>query len=82
MLGEDHSLAKDFPDYKGVIARLVETDHEFAKDTTKYNELDKEIRMLELDDAPISDEDMQQKKLDRAALKDVLYNKMAEAGKS
>ena len=82
MLGEDHSLSEDFPEYKDTISRLVEKDHDFSRDTTKYNELDKQIRMLELDDAPISDEDMQQKKLDRAALKDVLYNQLVEAGKS
>ena len=81
MLGEDHSLVHEFPDYEERIASLVASDEEFAADTKHYNALDKEIRQLELDGAPISDEAMHQKKHDRAVLKDSLYQRLMEAGK-
>ncbi len=43
MLGEDHCLTNEFPEYKDIIARLTESDEDFARDTNQYNELDKEI---------------------------------------
>ena len=80
MLGEDHSLEHDFPEHKEAIARLVKADEQFARDAVQYNALDKEIRNLELNGAPISDEEMHQKKHDRAVLKDALYERLLEAG--
>lgn len=80
MLGEDHSLPKEFPEYKDAIAQLVKIDESFAGDANRYNKLDKEIRELELNGAPISDEEMHQKKFERAELKDLLYQRLAEAG--
>lgn len=73
MLGEDHSLIVDFPEYKDVIAQLIESDKQFADNAMRYHSLDKEIRELELSNAPIDDEDMHQLKHDRAVLKDKLY---------
>jgi len=52
MLGEDHSLTNDFPQYLNTIAELNKSDTEFAKKADKYDKLDKEIRVLELKDAP------------------------------
>ena len=52
MLGEDHSLTNDFPQYLNTIAELNKSDTEFAKKADKYDKLDKEIRTLELKDAP------------------------------
>jgi len=82
MLGEDHSLANEFPQYMSSIVRLVASDTSFAKDTEQYNALDTEIRKLELQGAPISDEDMHQKKHDRAVLKDSLYQRLVDASES
>ncbi len=81
MLGEDHSLASEFPQYHSTIVRLVSSDSLFARDTEQYNALDREIRKLELQGAPISDEDMHQKKHDRSVLKDSLYQRLVDAGK-
>lgn len=33
MLGENHSLANEFPEYQDSIAELTESDEVFAKDT-------------------------------------------------
>lgn len=80
MLGEDHSLTNEFPEYEEVIAQLADSDKQFASDTNKYNELDEEIRQLELDGTPISDEAMSRKKHERAVLKDSLYQRLVQAG--
>ena len=80
MLGEDHSLAHEFPAYRDTIARLIENDPDFAKDAKQYHSLDREIRELELNGAPISDDEMLHKKHDRAVLKDSLYERLVAAG--
>ncbi|MEM6883523.1 MAG: YdcH family protein [Verrucomicrobiota bacterium] len=80
MLGEDHSLLNEFPEHKERIHQLVADDSNFAQDTKRYNELDKEIRVLELRDAPIDDAEMHQLKHDRAELKDSLYQRLQAAG--
>ena len=81
MLGENHSLANEFPEYQDILARHTESDEVFAKDTKHYNALDKEIRVLELNDAPIDDETMHQLKHERALLKDSLYQRLVDAKK-
>lgn len=76
MLGEIHSLVNDFPQYQERISRLIESDATFASDNKRYTALDKEIRTLELNGAPIEDESMHQLKLDRAELKDFLFKRI------
>lgn len=77
MLGEDHSLVNEFPEYKEAIAKLAASDTLFAEDAQRYNELDQEIRELELNQAPIADGAMHQLKHERSALKDSLYRRLA-----
>ncbi|MFV7770495.1 YdcH family protein [Shewanella marisflavi] len=79
MLGENHSLVNDFPDYQDLILKLTESDEGFATDNKKYSALDKEIRTLELNDAPIDDSAMNQLKHERAELKDALYQRLLAA---
>ncbi|GAC33640.1 YdcH family protein [Paraglaciecola polaris] len=76
MLGENHSLNSDFPEYRETISALTTSDKQFAEKAKKYNDLDKEVRILELKDAPIDDEAMHQMKHDRAILKDLLYQRL------
>lgn len=73
MLGEDHSLINEFPEHQATIVELSKVDPTFAEATKQYNALDKEIRELELNGAPIDDDAMNQLKHDRAELKDVLF---------
>ncbi len=79
MLGEKHSLVHDFPNFKDVISQLTKTDYQFAEDTSRYDALDKEIRVLEVNNAPIDDDAMHQLKHHRAALKDTLYERIRTA---
>jgi len=81
MLGENHALVKEFPEYQDIITKLTESDEVFAKDTKDYNALDKEIRVLELNGAPIDDEAMHLLKHKRAILKDALYLRLVAAKK-
>ncbi len=76
MLGEDHSLLHEFPQYEAAISRLMSSDATFAADTKHYNALDKEIRTLELRGGPIEDNAMNRLKLERAGLKDSLYHRL------
>lgn len=80
MLGEDHSLLHEFPQYEKAIARLIASDEAFANDTKHYNALDKEIRTLELRGGPIEDLEMNRLKLERAGLKDSLYHRLMQHG--
>ena len=79
MLGEDHSLVNDFPQFLDVITRLLESDAEFVAANKRYTAQDKEIRTLELRGSPIEDQAMQQLKHDRAELKDQLYQQLVAA---
>ncbi len=79
MLGEVHSLLNDFPEHKIVIESLIASDERFLQENKRYTALDKEIRTLELRDAPIGDDAMHQLKHDRAELKDALYKRIIAA---
>ncbi|MBR9866612.1 MAG: DUF465 domain-containing protein [Oceanospirillales bacterium] len=76
MLGEEHSLAHDFPDYEELIAELIQSDERFAKDNHYYQSLDKQIRVLELNNSPIDDLEMHKLKHERTELKDSLYQRL------
>lgn len=58
MLGEDHSLYAEFPKLRATIDSLIQADESFKNDADTYNELDANIRKLELSGSPISDTDM------------------------
>ncbi|BCL68616.1 conserved hypothetical protein [Vibrio nigripulchritudo MADA3029] len=79
MLGEDHSLIVDFPELETEIQKLMQSDTEFAQENKKYTQLDKEIRSLELRNAPIDDDEMHRMKSERAFLKDALYKKLTSS---
>lgn len=78
MLGEEHTLAHDFPDLQDVIVRLSEADQKFALDNKYYQSIDKQIRVLELNNSPIDDLTMHQLKLERSELKDSLYRRLVK----
>jgi len=76
MLGENHSLLNEFPEFKELITKLVSSDQSFAETTIKYDELDAKIRKLELVNSPIGDSEMHKMKHDRSELKDLLYRRL------
>ncbi len=79
MLGEDHSLLSEFPEYKDTITALAKSDETFLDEMKQYDLLDKEIRKLELRDSPISDEEMHKMKQNRAVMKDELHVRIQSA---
>lgn len=76
MLGENHSLVCDFPTFAAKIKQRVDSDSDFAEKAKLYNNLDEEIRDLELQNSPIDDGSMHDKKRRRAELKDELYQQL------
>ena len=76
MLGENHSLVSEFPNQADTIKKLAESDTEFQRKMQTYDQLDKQIRELELDNAPTDDDAMHQLKHQRATLKDELYQRL------
>ncbi|KPM83844.1 DUF465 domain-containing protein [Pseudoalteromonas sp. BZK2] len=74
MLGEKHSLLNEFPEFNELIHSLAKHDAHFKKTMQRYDDMDKEIRELELQNSPIEDADMHEKKHQRAVLKDELYD--------
>jgi len=74
MLGEHHSLAKEFPEYKDKIHELKTTDAHFAKLFDEYENLDKEIIRIEENIETPSDQYTEELKLKRVNLKDTLIS--------
>jgi uncharacterized protein YdcH (DUF465 family) len=70
---DHHSLAHDFPEHKDKIHTLKTTNAHFAKLDREYEEVDKAIVRLETGVEHTSSTDLEQKKLQRVALKDELY---------
>lgn len=77
MLGENHSLHHEFPEHHDLIDKLMKENLHFKKIADEYNELDKEIRTLELENSPIDDAVFHEMKKRRSYLKDEAY-KMLE----
>lgn len=76
MLGENHSLLNEFPEYEHTIMDLMASNNKFSKEAKTYDAIDREIRKLEMRDAPIDDIDMKKLKLQRAELKDSLHRQL------
>ncbi|GLX86820.1 hypothetical protein tloyanaT_30730 [Thalassotalea loyana] len=79
MLGEDHSLVCDFPQFKETIDKLNQENELFASKAARYHQLDAEIRSLETANSPIGDNAIHQLKQERAQLKDMLYQMLLNA---
>lgn len=78
MLGEHHSLAHEFPEYKDKIHELKTSNPEFAKLFEKYENLDKEIYRIEMQIENTSDEYLENLKIRRVQLKDELYTMLKQ----
>ncbi|WP_087020104.1 YdcH family protein [Thaumasiovibrio subtropicus] len=74
MLGEKHDLVTDFPHFSERIAEMRQQNADFKEMSQQYDDLDKQIRVLELNDSPISDMAFNRLKKHRAHLKDRLYH--------
>jgi uncharacterized protein YdcH (DUF465 family) len=74
MLGEHHSLIKEFPEYKETIHELNNSHTHFAKLYEEYDSLDKEIIRIEEQIETPSDAYTEELKLKRVNLKDQLLS--------
>jgi uncharacterized protein YdcH (DUF465 family) len=79
MLGEHHSLAREFPEYKDQIHELKVNNPEFAQMFEKYEDIDKEIYRIEMQIENTSDEYLEGLKIKRVKLKDQLYALLQQA---
>jgi uncharacterized protein YdcH (DUF465 family) len=79
MLGEHHSLAREFPEYKDQIHELKVNNPEFAQLFEKYEDIDKEIYRIEMQIETTSDEYLEGLKIKRVKLKDQLYALLQQA---
>ncbi|MFN3888519.1 MAG: YdcH family protein [Aquabacterium sp.] len=70
---DHHPLIKDFPELKDRIHTLKMSSAHFARLEKEYEELDKAIVRLESGIEHSSASELEQKKLQRVALKDELY---------
>lgn len=78
MLSEHHDILHEFPEYEMKLAALRATNEKFDRLVAKHDALDDEIRKLEERQLPISDEEIEKMKFERAALKDRIYQGLRE----
>lgn len=76
MLGENHSIHHEFPDFHQKIDELANADPTFKALILEHDKLDKQIRGLEMRESPISDPEMERLKQDRIRLKDEVYQRL------
>jgi uncharacterized protein YdcH (DUF465 family) len=76
MLSEHHDIRNEFPEYRRMIDELRVTDKPFDGLVARHDYLDDEIRRLEECQLPISDEEIEKMKFERASLKDQIYQKL------
>ena len=79
MLSEHHDIVHEFPDFEDVIRALRAADPGFDTTVQRHDELDNEIRELEERQQPISDEEIEKLKYERAALKDLIFQRLRAA---
>jgi uncharacterized protein len=79
MLSEHHDISHEFPEYHRMIEALRVTDKTFDALVAKHDFIDDEIRLLEEKQSPISDEEIEKMKFQRASLKDQIYQLLRES---
>jgi uncharacterized protein YdcH (DUF465 family) len=76
---QHHDLAHEFPEFKEQIHDLKTHDHKFAQLFDEYQKVDKEICRIEDGIEHHSDKEVDELKLERVALKDMLYARLKAA---
>lgn len=82
MLSEHHDISHEFPEYQKMLDELRAADPEFNELVSHHDSLDDEIRVLEERQQPISDEEIEKMKYERAALKDRIYQALRASAAS
>ncbi|MGS0673926.1 YdcH family protein [Shewanella sp. 0m-4] len=73
MLGENHLLTHEFPEYLSAIIELKSRNKAFCVLAKRYHQLDHQIRGFEENEVPTSDAHFMALKAERVALKDQIY---------
>ena len=68
-----HSLYDEFPEYRQRINQLKHENEAFARLATTYHRIDHQVRGLEMNNIPVSDQTFEALKFKRLHLKDALY---------
>jgi hypothetical protein len=79
MLGDHHSLAHEFPEYRDRIHQLKMEDEHFHKLMERYDEVNTKVERLEQEGEPVADETLEDLKKERLQLKDDIYNRLIAA---
>lgn len=79
MLNENHSLAKELPEYKEQIHSLKMNDNHFNNLFEQYNEVEHEIHRIEVGAENTSDEYLHERKKARLNLKDQMVAILKQA---
>ncbi len=79
MLSEHHDIDHEFPEFHKTLEALVAKDSTFAAQVAEHDEIDNKIRELEELGQPVSDEDIEKLKYQRANLKDVIFQRLRQA---
>lgn len=79
MLAEHHDIFHEFPEFRELYDKLRTSDQEFDALVAKHDYVDDQIRNLEEKQTPVSDEEMEKLKFERAALKDQVYEALKKA---
>ena len=79
MLGEHHDIDHEFPEFHDKLVALRAKDEQFDALVSKHDDLDNRIRVFEENQQPISDEEIEKLKYERAALKDQIYQTLRSA---
>ena len=70
---QQHDLHHEFPEYNDAIHALKTGNHHFAKLFDEYHRLNKDIRRIEANEEPVTDEALEEMKKLRLRLKDDLH---------
>ena len=70
---QQHDLHHEFPEYNDAIHALKTGNHHFAKLFDEYHRLNKDIRRIEENEEPVTDEALEEMKKLRLRPKDELH---------
>ncbi len=79
---EKHTLVKEFPDHHHTIRHLKMHDAHFIKLFDSYHEIEHEIRNIEENNSPVTDDYLESLKKQRVHLKDELFNMIQKTEKA
>lgn len=65
-----HELPEEFPDETALIARLAEVNHLFRRLASRYDDVNRQIHRIELEEEATEDAVLEELKKDRLKLKD------------